>query len=232
MTTVTDTASASASSGTSGTTSKTAAASTSLLADYNLFLKLLTTQMTNQDPLDPMNTSEYTQQLVQYSQVEQSIQQTGKLDDILGQLLSQQMAQASSYIGREARFDSAVAGLGDNPAKWTYYVNGTPSTVTATIKDALGGTVATVTLDPSETQGTYKWDGTQTDGTKAAAGAYTLSINAQAANGSTLPTTINSVGVVDDVVTDGTSIMLGVNGIRLSATGLVALTAPSTSTKE
>jgi flagellar basal-body rod modification protein FlgD len=47
-----------------------------------------------------------------------------------------------------------------------------------------------------------------------------------------LPTTINSVGVVDDVVTDGTSIMLGVNGIRLSATGLVALTAPSTSTKE
>jgi flagellar basal-body rod modification protein FlgD len=226
MATVTDTAS------TSRTSSTTAASTTSLLADYNLFLKLLTTQMTNQDPLDPMDTSEYTQQLVQYSQVEQSIQQTGKLDDILGQLLSQQMAQASSYIGREARFDSAVAGLGDNPAKWTYYVDGTPSTVTATIKDALGGTVATVSLDPSETQGTYKWDGLQTDGTKAAAGAYTLSIKAQASDGSNLNTTINSVGVVDDVVTDGTSIMLGVNGIRLSATGLVALTTPTTSTKE
>ncbi|MFD2134705.1 flagellar hook assembly protein FlgD [Novosphingobium resinovorum] len=119
MATVTDTAS------TSSTSSTTAASTTSLLADYNLFLKLLTTQMTNQDPLDPMDTSEYTQQLVQYSQVEQSIQQTGKLDDILGQLLSQQMAQASSYIGREARFDSAVAGLSDNPAKWTYYVDGT-----------------------------------------------------------------------------------------------------------
>ncbi len=224
MTTVTDTASTL--SGTSTGSASTAASSSGLLTDYNLFLKLLTTQMTNQDPLDPMDTSEYTQQLVQYSQVEQSIQQTGKLGDILSQMLSQQMAQASSYIGREARFDSAVAGLGDGPAKWTYYVGGTPATVTATIKDAKGVTVRTVTLDPSETQGSYEWDGTRTDGTKAAEGAYTLSISSLAADGSTLDTTINSVGVVDDVVTDGTSIMLGVNGIRLSASGLVALTMP------
>ncbi|HUD31156.1 MAG TPA: flagellar hook capping FlgD N-terminal domain-containing protein [Novosphingobium sp.] len=217
MTTAIDTA--------SGTgTGNTAAAASGLLTDYNLFLKLLTTQMTNQDPLDPMDTSEYTAQLVQYSQVEQSIQQTGALGNILDQLLSQQMAQASSYIGREARFDSPVAGLGDGPARWTYYVNGTPATVTATVKDALGGTVATVTLDP-EAQGAYEWDGTRSDGTKAPAGAYTLTIAALAADGSGLDTTINSVGVVDDVVTDGAGIMLGVNGIRLSATGLVALAA-------
>jgi len=220
MTTVTDTAA------TTGTgTGSTAAPNAGLLTDYNLFLKLLTTQMMHQDPLDPMDTSEYTQQLVQYSQVEQSIQQTGKLDDILSQLLSQQMAQASSYIGREARFDSPVAGLGDSPAKWTYYVDGTPASVTATVKDALGGTVATVKLQP-DAQGSYTWDGTMSDGTKAKPGAYTLSVAAVDANGATLDTTINSVGVVDDVVTDGTSIMLGVNGIRLSATGLVALTAP------
>ncbi|WP_159980894.1 MULTISPECIES: flagellar hook assembly protein FlgD [unclassified Novosphingobium] len=221
MTTVTDTAS------TKSTTSATTAASTSgLLTDYNLFLKLLTTQMTNQDPLDPMDTSEYTAQLVQYSQVEQSIQQTGALGNILSQLLSQQMAQASSYIGREARFDSPVAGLDTNtPARWTYYVNGTPGSITATVKDSLGATVATVNLDP-EAQGSYEWDGTMTDGSKAPAGAYTLSIDAKDASGSSLDTTINSIGVVNDVVTDGTDIMLGVNGIRLSASGLVALAAP------
>jgi len=88
-----------------------------LSKDYTMFLKLLTTQMQHQDPLDPMDTSEYTQQLVQYSQVEQSIQQTGALKDILSQLGAQQMSQASSFIGREARFDSAVAGLGTDPAK-------------------------------------------------------------------------------------------------------------------
>ncbi|MPS71274.1 MULTISPECIES: flagellar hook assembly protein FlgD [unclassified Novosphingobium] len=217
-------------SSTTSTTSDTTAASTSgLLTDYNLFLKLLTTQMTNQDPLDPMDTSEYTQQLVQYSQVEQSIQQTGKLEDILSQLTSQQMAQASSYIGREARFDSPVAGLGNAPAHWTYYVDGTPSTITATIKDSSGTVVNTVTLDPT-TQGSYEWDGTKADGTKAADGAYTLSITATNAAGNALDTTINSVAIVDDVVTDGTNIMLGVNGIRMSASGLVALAAAGAST--
>ncbi|WP_443477979.1 flagellar hook assembly protein FlgD [Novosphingobium aerophilum] len=217
-------------SSTTSTTSDTTAASTSgLLTDYNLFLKLLTTQMTNQDPLDPMDTSEYTQQLVQYSQVEQSIQQTGKLEDILSQLTSQQMAQASSYIGREARFDSPVAGLGNAPAHWTYYVDGTPSTITATIKDSSGTVVNTVTLDPT-TQGSYEWDGTKADGTKAADGAYTLSITATNAAGNALDTTTNSVAIVDDVVTDGTNIMLGVNGIRMSASGLVALAAAGAST--
>ncbi|GGZ00515.1 flagellar hook assembly protein FlgD [Novosphingobium colocasiae] len=218
MTTVSNT-------GTTGTSTSTASAANNLLSDYNLFLKLLTTQMTNQDPLDPMKTSEYTQQLVQYSQVEQSIQQTGKLNDILSQLSSQALAQASSYIGREARFDSAVAGLGDAPAHWTYSVAGTPARLTGTIKDANGATVATVALDPGKPQSSYQWDGTKDDGTKAAAGAYTLSVNALAADGSSLATTINSVGVVDDVVADSSGILLGVNGIRMAASGLVGLTA-------
>lgn len=224
MTTVSGTSS-------TATTDKTAASTSGLLADYNLFLKLLTTQMTHQDPLDPMDTSEYTQQLVQYSQVEQSIQQTGKLGDILGQLASQQMSAASNYIGREARFDSPVAGLGDAPAQWTYYVDGTPSALTATIKDSAGKVVNTVTLDPAS-QGTYKWDGTKADGTKAENGAYTLSVEATNTAGDKLDTTINSVAVVSDVVTDGTNIMLGVNGIRMAASGLVAIAAAGANTDD
>jgi flagellar basal-body rod modification protein FlgD len=77
-------------------------------ADFNMFLKMLTVQMQNQDPLDPMDTSEYTKQLVQFSQVEQSMQQTGVLKDILTRVSGQDMAQASAFIGREARFDTNV----------------------------------------------------------------------------------------------------------------------------
>jgi flagellar basal-body rod modification protein FlgD len=218
MTTVSSTSSSS--------NDSTSAATTSLLSDYNLFLKLLTTQMTNQDPLNPTDTSEYTQQLVQYSQVEQQIQQNGTLTDILSQLSSSQMSQYANYIGKEARFDSPVAGLGDDPAHWTYYVDGTPSTVTATISDANGKVVQTVSLDPTS-QGTYEWDGTQADGTTAATGAYTLAITATDSAGNSLDTTINSVAKVSDVVTDGSTIMLGVNGIRMSVDGLVALAASS-----
>src|SRR3954471_22938040 len=90
-------------------------------ADFNMFLKLLTTQMQNQDPLSPMDTAQYTQQLVQFSQVEQSIQQTGTLKDILSQLSSGNVATAAGFIGKEASFDSSIAGLSDSgPAKWSW----------------------------------------------------------------------------------------------------------------
>lgn len=195
-----------------------------LTADYTMFLKLLTTQMQNQDPLDPMDTSAYTQQLVQFSQVEQSMQQNSSLKDILSQLSGQQLSQASSFIGREARFDSDVAGLATDPATWTYYVEGAPKEITATIKDADGKVVHTVTLDPT-TQGRFEWDGMKSDGTKAADGAYTLALSATNAAGDKMKTTINSVAKVTDVVASGNDIMLGVNGIRMPLYGLVAVSA-------
>lgn len=206
------------------------AASTSQLAglstDYTMFLKLLTTQMQNQDPLDPMDTSEYTQQLVQYSQVEQSIQQNASLQEVIAQLSAQQMSQASSFIGKEARFDSAIAGLGNDPATWTWHVDGTPASITATISDSSGKVMNTVTLDPAS-QGRYAWDGTLSDGSKAPEGAYTLAVTATTAGGDKLDATINSVAKVTDVVASGNDIMLGVNGIRMPLYGLVAVSAGS-----
>jgi flagellar basal-body rod modification protein FlgD len=68
--------------GSSATTS-TAASSAKLTQDYNSFLKLLTTQMQNQDPLSPMESTEFTNQLVQFSQVEQQISQNTKLDKLV-----------------------------------------------------------------------------------------------------------------------------------------------------
>ncbi|WP_375195294.1 flagellar hook assembly protein FlgD [Sphingobium sp.] len=206
------------------------AASTSQLAglstDYTMFLKLLTTQMQNQDPLDPMDTSEYTQQLVQYSQVEQSIQQNASLQEVIAQLSAQQMSQASSFIGKEARFDSAIAGLGNDPATWTWHVDGTPASITATISDSSGKVMNTLTLDPAS-QGRYEWDGTLSDGSKAPEGAYTLAVTATTAGGDKLDATINSVAKVTDVVASGNDIMLGVNGIRMPLYGLVAVSAGS-----
>jgi flagellar basal-body rod modification protein FlgD len=203
-----------------------AAPKSAITPDFNMFLQLLTTQMQNQDPLDPMDTSEYTQQLVQYSQVEQEMQQTGTLNNILSSLSSQGLSQASSYIGREARFDSAVAGLsGSSDPTWTYAADQKPTSLVATIKDSTGAVVDTVTLDPVS-QGRFAWDGTKTDGSHASDGAYTLSLAAKDANGSALTMTINSVGIVKDVVTDGSNVMLGVNGLRMPAAGLVAIAAP------
>jgi flagellar basal-body rod modification protein FlgD len=199
---------------------------TGLTTDYTMFLKLLTTQMQNQDPLNPMDTAQYTQQLVQFSQVEQSIQQTGVLKDMLAQLSGQQISQATGFIGKEARFDSAVAGLGEAPATWTYQVTGAPAAITATISDASGKVMRVITLDPAA-KGRLEWDGVKADGTRAPEGAYTLALSALSTSGDQIDSTINSVGKVNDVVAAGADIMLGVNGLRLPLYGLIAVSAAS-----
>ena len=183
-------------------------------ADFTMFLKLLSTQMQNQDPLDPMDTSQYTQQLVQYSQVEQSLQQTGVLKDILARLSGSDMAHASGLIGREVEFDSAVAGLtAASPASWSWSLPRQSATITAEIVDSSGKVVALPTVDPAA--GRFTWDGTLADGSKAPEGAYVLKLTATDAAGATVPATIHSHGRVREVLQSEGELWLGIGGVSL-----------------
>jgi len=191
-------------------------------ADFNMFLKMLTTQMQNQDPLDPMDTSQYTQQLVQFSQAEQTIQQTGTLKDILSRLTTQDMAQASGFIGREAQFASPVSGLSAAaPAQWSYSAGRPVASLVATITDAAGKVVDTRTLDASGAAGRFTWDGKLANGARAADGAYTLSLTGADAGGTAVPISVNSFGVVGEVVTANGAVSLGVNGVQIPASTLI-----------
>ena len=202
-----------------GSSGNAALAKTS--ADFNMFLKMLTTQMQNQDPLDPMDTSEYTQQLVQYSQVEQSIQQTGTLKDILSRLSTQDMAQASGFIGREAQFDSATAGLmGDAGATWGYNATIPVQSITATITDAKGSVVDTRVIEANSASGRFAWDGKLTGGKQAPDGAYTVAFAGTDASGGSVPVKTTSIGIVKEVVTANGAVSLGVNGVQLPASAL------------
>jgi flagellar basal-body rod modification protein FlgD len=193
-------------------------------ADFNMFLKLLTVQMQNQDPLDPMKTSEYTQQLAQYSQVEQTVQQTSTLKNILAQLSTQEMAQASGFIGKDGTFNSPVSGLSSISANWNYTPGAAAESLTASISDASGKIVDTRKIDGAA-PGSFTWDGKLPDGTRAANGPYSLSIAAIDANGAAVPVTVGSAGRITDVTSVGGAISLGVNGIWLPASALVKVSA-------
>src|SRR3954471_21803903 len=127
-------------------------------ADFTMFLKLLTAQMQNQDPLDPMDTAQYTQQLVQYSQVEQSMKQTSTLKSILSSLGTQNLTQASSMIGHMVETNSSTAGLsGDTPAQWMWSAPRNVDTMTATITDSKGNTVDSRTVVGGAAAGSFSW---------------------------------------------------------------------------
>jgi flagellar basal-body rod modification protein FlgD len=187
-----------------------------LSSDYTLFLRLLTTQMQNQDPLSPMDSSQYTQQLVQYSAVEQSIQQTGALKDILARLSSQDMMQASALIGREAHYDGAVAGLAaGGSAQWSWSLAAKPASLTAIISDASSHEIERRSLAADVTS--LKWDGSLASGGIAPAGSYSLTLDARDANGNLLAAKMGASGLVTAVsrLDDGI-VTLNINGIAVA----------------
>ncbi|WP_242139850.1 flagellar hook capping FlgD N-terminal domain-containing protein [Sphingomonas sp. TREG-RG-20F-R18-01] len=219
MTTIT---AATAATGTT-TAASTSSALAKLTSDSNMFLKLLTTQMQNQDPLKPMDTSQYTQQLVQFSQVEQSIQQNQSLKDILAKLSSSDLSNAASMIGHVASFDSSIAALGSaGGASWTYTTDRSPQALVATISDANGNTVSTQAVDPAASS--FTWDGTDSQANRASPGAYTLALSATDAAGATIPAAIRAQGQVSEVSLDGGQVSLLVNGQKYAASSLVRLT--------
>ena len=210
-----------------GTTTAATGTSTTLAkvgADFDMFLKLLVTQMQNQDPLKPMDSTEYTQQLAQYSQVEQTVKQTTALNDILSQLSTQSLTQANALIGREVEMDSNVSGLaGQSAAQWGYQASRAVATVEMTVKDASGVTMSTGTVNASGTTGRLAWDGKTKSGSTARDGAYTLSVVGRDAFGVEVPMTLTSVGKVSTVEAKAGVVTLGVNGQGMPMTKLVRL---------
>jgi flagellar basal-body rod modification protein FlgD len=206
------------------TDAKSAAASSKLNADFDMFLKLLTTQMQNQDPLDPMDTAQYTQQLVQYSQVEQSIEQTSTLKSMLAAFGTQNLMQASSLVGAQVETSSATSGLSAaTPAQWTWSSTRDVASMTATIKDEKGKIIDTLPIDATGAAGVFTWDGTTSGGKKVDPGLYTLALEGKDASGTKVAATAHAFGKVNDVELENGTVRLTINGLTVATSDLLRI---------
>lgn len=190
--------------------SSTNAASKQLSADMNTFLKLLTTQLQYQDPLDPMDTSEFTNQLVQYSSVEQAIQTNSKLDALLAMNQSNLGAQAVSYIGKVAQVLGDVMPLQDGHAKATYTLDKDVTSCSIMVKDMSGNVV--YTENGSRTSGTheFEWNGVNSAGQKLDDGAYQIVVTTSSPAGETAANVITTIfGKVTGVASDSDGVYIG-----------------------
>ncbi|MET3722438.1 flagellar hook assembly protein FlgD [Sphingomonas trueperi] len=189
--------------------------STKLTADYNLFLKLLTTQLQNQDPTNPMDSSQYTQQLVQYSQVEQSITQNKTLNSILSSLNMSSLTSSTAMIGQPVQLSSDKAGLSaTTPAQWQWDATNPIDKLTATITDAKGKTVESFDLDVKGSSGQFSWDGSTKSGTKYTDGLYQLTLSGTTTAGAKISTTATALGKVEDVQMLNGSPVVSINGAQ------------------
>jgi flagellar basal-body rod modification protein FlgD len=203
----------------------TRASTATLTADFNMFLRLLTTQLQYQDPLDPMDTSEYTQQLVSYSQVEQAIQQTSRLDQILARMSGQDLAAASSYIGREVTAYQPTTTLGATGATWFYDLQSTAAAARLTILDRNGLPVRQIAGPTTAGRHEIAWDGTDANGRRMPAGDYTLVVEAVTASGQQVASRVGTRGTVTGVEQLAGDILLNLGSGRIRAADIAAIAA-------
>ncbi|CTQ51994.1 Basal-body rod modification protein FlgD [Roseibium album] len=206
--------------------SNSATSQSGLMANYELFLSILTTQIQNQDPLDPMDSAEYTNQLVQYSNVEQSIQQNKSLESIIATLESNQSMSYVSYIGNEVTADASTTTLSGSQASWAYDIN-EDATGTFEIRNSSGAVVYSGDADLSAGSGTFNWNGQTDNGGQAVDGLYTIAFDVKDASSRPETVTTSVKGIVDSVDWSSGEAILKVGGSEIPVSSVTSVSSPS-----
>ena len=155
---------------------------TEIASNFTTFLQLLTTQLQNQDPLSPMDTNQFTQQLVEFASVEQQMKSNDSLTTLVSLEQAAQSTQALALVGATVVVDGSATQLTNGKANWSLNVT-KPATATVTIKDATGQTAYTSTFGVNPGTQNFTWDGHDTNGTLWPDGAYTMTATAADASG-------------------------------------------------
>lgn len=151
-----------------------------LAEDFDQFLNLLTTQLQNQDPLNPMDSNEFTNQIVQFSQVEQAINTNQKLDSLVSLQLASISGAALNYVGMDISYRSAELHYdGDNPVKINYALNEDSSSANVIIADETGKTVYKGPVPSTAGGHEFVWNGENSNGGTVGAGTYSVRVDAQ-----------------------------------------------------
>src|SRR5438270_5533749 len=182
----------------SGVTFSSATDKTTLAGNFNTFLTLLTTQLKNQNPLDPLDTNQFTQQLVQFAQVEQQLKSNDQLTTLVSLQQTAQATQALNFVGSTAVVDGSTGALTNGAVTWTL---NSPKPVNAhvIITNPAGQTVFSGDYTVNAGNQAFQWNGKGNDGTQWPDGNYTISINATDASGQPATVSTQIEGTVDSV---------------------------------
>jgi flagellar basal-body rod modification protein FlgD len=214
-------------SGITGTTSSTSTSSTTgaktIANNFNQFLQLLTAQLKNQSPLDPLDTNQFTQQLVQFSSVEQQL----KTNDTLASLLSSTKAATASsvagFIGLNVAADGATTSLAGGSASWNLTAARAAKSASITVSDKDGNVVATKTGTLAAGANTFTWDGKTSTGTTAPDGDYTVKVTALDTTGQSVSVKTEVSGTVSNVDMSTATPTLLVGSIRVPVTAVKSI---------
>ena len=155
---------------------------TAINSDFETFLKMLTAQLTNQDPLNPLESQDFAVQLATFSSVEQQTRTNSLLEDLAQRLGASDLSEMSQWIGKEARITGTLPFTGTPMVLEPQIAPGAVS-ATLVVEKPVGRKLASVPLDTSN-PGRVVWNGMGADGQALSPGTYRVRVATEAAEGS------------------------------------------------
>ena len=210
----------------SSTAAGSSTASTQLTADYESFLKLLTAQVANQDPLEPMDSTTFVSQLAQLSQVEQSIQTDANLEQINVRLAAAGALSDIQLIGHEVTLATDTIELRDGSAAFEFELNEPAQSVTARIMTEDGTVVRTLSgLNTSaDTAHAVTWDGYDNQGLLVPDAVFKVAIDAVDAEDTAISASTYASTEVEELTFEtGQSVMVLRNGDQALSGSVIAI---------
>jgi len=197
-----------------------------IAGNFQQFLQLLTTQLKNQDPMSPLDTNQFTQQLVAFAQVEQQLKTNSNLDQLVALNKTSQATAALNFVGSQVTADGSTTQLKDGVAVWNI-TSPRPATASISILDQNGNTVWTgrQTIDTG-TQ-SYSWNGRTSTGALAPNGLYTIQITAQDAAAQSVAVSTQYTGTVTGVDLSGSQPLLQVGSSYLTISQIRSIQRPT-----
>ncbi len=207
----------------------TGLSSATLADNFDTFLTLLTTQLKNQDPLEPMDTKEFVQQLTQFTGVEQAIQTNINLEQLLNLQQASQTSASVSYLGKAVEAAGDVNALKDGQANWSYELSSTAYSSSILIEDQFGSVVYVQPGEKAAGLHQFSWDGKDNNGNQQPDGIYRLVVGAADVQNSEIAASTFISGTVNAVRSDPTGAVLFLGDVEVPMENVIRVTEPSAS---
>jgi flagellar basal-body rod modification protein FlgD len=199
-----------------------------LTQNFNTFLTLLTTQLKNQDPLSPLDTNQFTQQLVSFSQVEQAINTNKNLTTLIQLQGTNQTIAALPLVGRTVEYGDATGPLSGGSLAFSYTLPVGTAQASLVVQDAQGNPVYSAAADAGSGRHAFAWNGQTNSGQQLPDGGnYTLKVMAVDGGGAAVNATITASGKVDGVSTVNGEPSFEVGGRSVPISKLVTVASAS-----
>ena len=173
----------------------------SLTSNFGDFLNLLMTQLQNQDPTSPMDTNQFTSELVQFTSVEQQITTNGALNQLISLNQAGELMQSSAMVGKQVALNSTQLPL-QNGSGTLQFTAPAAEPVAIAIYNSAGQQIYDTALNASAGSNSWTWNGQSSSGVQMPDGAYTVAVEGANPDGSTAALPFSVLGTITGVATN------------------------------